>query len=193
MRMVSRVRKAVSVTNHVVLDINPKMYTEEQQTALAEAFRDHGFDVREANSARFSATEVANAIILVIAEESTRQSFEYAAKYLHDRWLRSILAATIFRPFTHKADVALTVDNGNSSVTVITEDEYGLDQAYSLLADVTAVVDAHGHSDALKLLYRDGSWYIQTRADRSIYRYDDNVKSLARVAETDVVTALLNP
>jgi len=183
----------VSVTKHVVLDINPKMYTEEQLTALAQAFRDHGFDVREAGSARFSAMEVANAIILVVAEESTRQSFQYAAKHLHDRWLRSILAATIFKPFTHKADVALTVDNGNSSIIVITPDEYGLDQAYNLLADVTAAVDAHGHSDALKLLYRDGSWYIQTRADRLIYRYDGDAKSLERVAETDMITPILNP
>jgi len=179
------------VAGHVVFDINPKLYTEHQQTVLAQAFRDHGFDVQHAQAAR-SATDVVNAILIVVAEESTRQSLAFAAAHLHDRWLRSILAETIFRPFSKGADVALTVESGDSSVTVVTANDYGLDQAYDLLSDVESAIQAQGRSDNLKMLYHDGVWHIQTQVDGSIYRYNTDAKSLTRVDKSDLIAPFLD-
>lgn len=176
------------MADSVMLDINWKMYSPEQRTMLEEAFRDRGFEVRPPDTARFSG-ELLNAIVLVMAEESVRESFRYAFEHLHA--LKHVLASTVFKPRTDCSETAIEVKTSNSTATLVTRDEYGLDDAYALMGDLAAAVEAHGHSNNLALSYKNGQWYVQTRIDGALYHFDTATRGLIRIDPTQAAALLL--
>ena len=175
------------MSNLVILDVNWKLYSQEQRDMIEGDFQRLDFEVRPPDTARFSG-ELANAIMLVVAEESVRGSLHYAFERLHD--LKEMLARTIFRPRSGPADTAIEIKTSESTATLIVRDEYGIDAAYALLEDLEAALEAHGHAHNLSLLYRDGQWSVRTRADGASYQFDPSQKALIKVDPAQAIAAV---